>query len=97
MITYELLKELALVFAKITGYRYISFNRVSKEIDINFSEEKMRWIPIIDPIRKLDLEADGLWNGFWDYYSLRYHGEILDIDWSKCLFDCKEADNEEET
>lgn len=82
MVTYDTLKELALVLSKMTGYRYVSFSSSdSDDLIVDLSDSKMRWYPL----------------GFWicesecRIFELR---DLPDLDWSQCLFDCKEDGNE---
>lgn len=86
MITYETLKELAHALSKITGYRYVAFRATNTtDLFIDFSNIKMKWY--------LSSDQYGFWVG-----NLRFERLILDLkdipnlDWSKCQFDCKEAE-----
>lgn len=88
MITYESLRELALVLSKVTGYRYVAFCEVYKgDLFISFSAHEMSWH-----------EPKSIPYAFWvgdlerQVLNLR---DIPNLDWSKCQFDCKEAENEQ--
>lgn len=89
MVTYESLKELAQTLSKITGYRYIAFCESYRgDLFIYFSDSEMSWherkmFPFGDWANELDC-------GVLPIKDLPF------LDWSKCQFDCKEANNEEE-
>ena len=98
MITYESLKELAHALSKLTENRYVTFELFDslayfygiEGIRVNASNEVFNWIP-----NKPD-PGFYHWEGLPSFSFLFEVDEKPDIDWSKCQFDCKEADNEEE-
>lgn len=84
MITYEVLKELAQVLSKVTGYRYVAFCESYRgDLFITFSDSEMSWhtpksIQSIPWADELDCGVLPVMN-------------LPKLDWSKCQFDCKEA------
>lgn len=90
MITNKNLEELAMALSKITGFRYIAFDRIENEMNTTFSNAVMPWIEI-SPRRGESLGAKGYWddNGCDSFAFPLY--ELPDIDWSMCQFDCKEV------
>lgn len=90
MITYETLKELAYALSKVSGYRYVAFSESNTAgLFIVLSDSEMEWISS----KRLSY---GFWSGGMDFKTLDL-GALPFLDWSKCQFDCKEADNEEES
>lgn len=90
MITYDTLKELAQALSKVTGYRYVAFSESSTAgLFIILSDSEMEWIFS----KRLSY---GFWSGGMDFKTLAL-GDLPFLDWSQCQFDCKEADNEEES
>lgn len=89
MITYESLKELAHALSKVTGYRYVAFyGSLKNKFITNVSDSEMLWYPS-------EQRPPGIWINESDCQILDLR-DIPNLDWSKCQFDCKEADNEEE-
>lgn len=83
MITYDTLKELAQALSKITGYRYIAFcESYNGDLFVNFSNSKMMWH---------SLESHGFWAYELDHQLLDL-GDLPKLNWSKCQFDCEEAE-----
>lgn len=95
MITYDTLKELAQALSKVIGFRYIAFDKIGYDLNISFSNEKMEWFSI-DSAHRDKFETEGYWDEHSNYFVLNCR-QTPSIDWSKCQFDCKEADNEEES
>lgn len=89
MITYESLKELAHALSKVTGYRFVSFGKSYQgNVLVTFSDSKMSW-------HKSMFLLFGVWlDGLSS--SVLYVKDLPNLDWSKCQFDCKESDNEED-
>ena len=86
MITYDTLRELAHALSMVTGYRYVAYHATdTADLFIDFSNFEMEWY-----------YPYGFWTGGLDRQVLDLR-DIPDLDWSKCQFDCKEADNEKES
>lgn len=92
MITYYTLRELAHALSKVIGFRYIAFDKIGYNLNINFSNDKMEWFST-DSAHRVKLKTDGYWDEHSNYCVL-YCRQTPSIDWSKCQFDCKEAENE---
>lgn len=85
MITYESLKELAQALSKVTGYRYVAFYyAIFNKFVTNVSNSKMSWY---------SSDLRGFWFDESDCQILDLEDLPNNIDWSKCQFDCKEADD----
>ena len=85
MITYDTLKAGAWALSKITGYRYVAFCESYKAtLSIKLSDSEMTWhLAKASPF------------GCWTYglHSVELTVKNLpNIDWSKCQFDCREAE-----
>ena len=88
MITYESLKELAHALSKITGYRYVAFcESNSGNLFIYFSDSEMSW-------HEQKMFPFGVWADELNWGVLPIK-DLPFLDWYKCQFDCKEADNEQ--
>ena len=90
MVTYESLKELAHALSKVTNKRYVAFESLDDgyELNVSISDDEIVW--------NQELKDNGYWDGDdIDYFTI-FTGEceLFDFDWSKCLFDCKEAKND---
>lgn len=85
MITYESLKELARALSKITGYRYVAFRKsFYGDLFVCWSDCKMLW-------HQTKENPFGLWLCSLDRTILTIQ-DLPNLDWSKCQFDCEEAD-----
>lgn len=83
MITYDTLKELAQALSRLTGYRYVAFSESgSAGLFIALSHSEMEWITH----KSLSY---GFWSGGMNVKTLNL-GALPNLDWSQCLFDCKE-------
>lgn len=86
MITYESLKELAHALSRATGYRYVAFRKAFfGDLLVCLSDRKMLW-------REPKEDHFGVWRCCLDRIIVPIQ-DLPKLDWSKCQFDCKEADN----
>ena len=86
MIAYESLKELAHSLSKVTNKRYVAFEAVADdEITVSLCDAEMIW--------HKSNQDKGYWDNdcFIDFFTICTR-EYVDFDWSKCQFDCKEAE-----
>lgn len=86
MITYETLKELAIALSKMTGYRYVAFCKSYRgDLFITFSDSEMSWrVP-----KSIQIIP---WVNEFVCCGVLPVKDLPDLDWSKCQFDCKEAE-----
>ena len=90
MITYDTLKDLAMVLSKMINCRYVAFHKsfsFNDDVFINFSDYKMVW-------HKADKIPHGFWVCDFKRSVLNSLEDLPDLDWSKCQFDCGEKEGE---